>query len=115
MGRISQAHASTEYLPSLVADFVRKAHSNRPVPFLSYCNPRPNVISHPLPTLALSYGSEDAKTTLEPVIEAMCDLNGLMLSVIGGLNTINDRLRTIDRKVAVEFDHRVSGSTRSDP
>jgi hypothetical protein len=67
------------------------------------------VITHPLPALALSDGSEDVKAALEPVIKAVCDLDGLMFGVIGGINTIHDRLRAIDREVAMEFDHGVSG------
>jgi hypothetical protein len=32
-----------------------------------------------------------------------------MLGVIGGINTIDDRLRAVDREVAVELNHGVSG------
>ena len=39
----------------------------------------------------------------------MRDLDGLMLSVIGGIKTIYDCLRTVDRKVAMEFKHGVPG------
>ena len=59
------------------------------------------VIPHPLPALALGYGCEDIETALEPVIKAMGDFDGLMLGVIGGINTIYDRLRAIDREVAM--------------
>ena len=70
---------------------------------------RPDVITHPLPALAAGYGSEDVKAALEPVIKAVCDLDGLVFGVIGGINTIHDRLRAVDREVAMEFDHGVSG------
>jgi hypothetical protein len=79
------------------------------VPLLRDGNARPDVITHPLPALALSYGSEDVKAAFEPVIEAMGDLDRLMLRVVGGINTIYGRLRTIDCEVAMEFNHSVSG------
>jgi hypothetical protein len=66
------------------------------VPFLRDGNARPDVITHPLPALALSYGSEDVKAALEPVIKAMDDLDRLMLGVVGGINTIYGRLRAVD-------------------
>jgi hypothetical protein len=65
------------------------------------------VIPHPLPALALGYGSENIKAALEPIIEAVRDFDGLTLGVIGGIKAIYDRLRTIDRKVAVELNHGV--------
>jgi len=79
-------------LPPLIADFIREAHTNRPVPFLRDGNARTDVIPDPLPALALGYGREDIKTALEPLIEAMRDLDRLVFAVIGGVNTIHDRL-----------------------
>jgi hypothetical protein len=67
------------------------------------------VISHPLPVLALSNGSEDVKATLKPVIEAVSDLHRFMLGMIGGVNPIHYCLRTSDREIAMEFNHGVSG------
>src|SRR5208282_813190 len=96
-------------LPPLVADFIREAHTDGPVPFLRDGNARPDVITNPLPALTLGYGSENVKAALEPVGEAVGDLDGLMLGVIGGINTIDDRLRAVDRKVAVKLNHGVSG------
>jgi hypothetical protein len=78
------------------------------VPFLRDGNARADVITHPLPALALGYGSEDVKAALEPVIEAVGDLDGLVLGVISGVNTVDDCLRSIDREVAMEFHHSVS-------
>jgi hypothetical protein len=51
------------------------------VPFLRDGNARADVITHPQPALALGYGSEDVKAALEPVIEAVGDLDGLVLGV----------------------------------
>jgi hypothetical protein len=62
------------------------------VPFLRDGNAGADVITHPLPALSLGYGSEDVKAALEPVIEAVGDLDGLVLGVIGGVNTIHDHL-----------------------
>jgi hypothetical protein len=62
-----------------------------------------------LPALALGCGSEDIKSALEPIVESVGNFDGLMLGVIGGIYTIYDRLRAIDREVAMEFNHGVSG------
>ena len=37
----------------------------------------------------------------------MGNLDSFVFSVIGGINTIYDRLRAVDCEVAVEFNHRV--------
>jgi hypothetical protein len=79
------------------------------MPFLRHGKPRPDVISHPLPALALSYGSKDVKATLKPIIEAMSDLYRFMLGMIGRVNPIHDCLRTVDCEIAMEFEHRVTG------
>ncbi len=60
-------------------------------------------------------GSEDVKTALEPVVEAVRDLDRLMLGVIGGVNTVDDCLRSVDGEVAVEFHHRVPGIDQVGP
>jgi len=52
------------------------------------------VIPYPLPALALGDRSEDIKAALEPVIETVRNLDGFMLSMINGINTIRDRLWT---------------------
>jgi len=73
------------------------------------------VIAHPLPALSRGYGGEDVKAALEPVIEAVGDLDGLVLGVIGGVNTVDDCLRSVDREVAMEFHHGVPGINQVGP
>ena len=74
------------------------------------------MISYPLPSLALAYGREDVKAALEPVVETVSNLDSLMFDVIGQTNTVYYRLRSVDRKVAMQFDHGVPrGRTSSDP
>lgn len=73
------------------------------------------MIANPLPALALGYGGENVKPTLEPVIEAVCDLDSLGLSVVGGIDTVDDRLRAIDREMLWSSTMVWPGSTRSDP
>ena len=50
-----------------------------------------------------------AGNTNLPVIEAVGDLDGFVLGVISGVNAVDDCLRSIDREVAMEFHHSVSG------
>jgi len=54
------------------------------VPIFSERQHAAGLITHPLPALAAGYGSEDVKAALEPVIKALCDLDGLVFGVIGG-------------------------------
>lgn len=68
-------------LPPLIAYFIREAQPHWPAPLLWRRNSRPDVISNPLPALSFIYGGEDVKATLEPVIEAMRDLQSFMLGV----------------------------------
>ena len=77
------------------------------MPLLRDGNALADVITHPLPTLSLGYGSEDIKATLEPIVEAVGDLDGFVLGVIGGVNAVDDCLRPVDCEVAMEFNHGV--------
>jgi hypothetical protein len=67
------------------------------------------VLTYPLPTLALGYGGESVKAALEPFIEAMRDFNGFMLGVVRRINAVYGRLRTVDREVAMKFNHGMFG------
>ena len=68
---------------------------------------------HRIPSL--DQPNRSIRAALEPVIEAVCDLDGLVFSVIGGINAIYDRLRSVDREVAMEFNHSVSGIDQVGP
>jgi hypothetical protein len=67
------------------------------------------VIPNPLPALAFGDGSENIEAALEPVIEAVRDLDRLMLGMIGGVEAVHGGLRAVNGEVAVEFKHGVSG------
>ena len=79
------------------------------MPFLRDGNARADVVTHPLPALALGYGSEDVKAALQPVLEAMPDLDRLMFGVIRLLNAVHNCLGAIDCEVAMELNHGVCG------
>ena len=85
------------------------------MPFLRDGNTRPYVVSHPLPALALGYGSEDVNAALEPVIEAVGDLDGLVLGVIGGVNTATIIFDPSMVKLLWSSTMVCAGSTRSEP
>jgi hypothetical protein len=85
------------------------------MPLLGDGHARAYVISHPLPAMPVVGGSEDVKAALEPVVEAVGDLDCLVLSVIHGANAIDDRLRSVNREVAVELDHSVLGIDQVGP
>jgi hypothetical protein len=58
--------------------------------------------------LAFGDGSENVKAAFEPVVETVCDLDRLMLGVIGGVEAVHGCLRSVNREIAVEFKHGVS-------
>src|SRR2546427_7843766 len=95
-------------LPALVADLVGKTETHGPIPFFGDADARPNVVAYPIPALSILCGSKNVETGLEPVGEAMRDLNGFMPLVIGGEQTVFHRLRALKREIAVQLDHGVA-------
>jgi hypothetical protein len=85
------------------------------MPLLGDGHARAYVISHSLAAMPVVGGSEDVKAALEPVVEAVGDLDCLVLSVIHGVNAIDDRLRSVNREVAMELDHSVLGIDQVGP
>ena len=77
-------------LSPLIANFLRKAQSHRQVPRLGSREPRPNVIAHPVPAVAVLNAGEDIKAGLEPVRPALRDLERFVLGMIGWGNAIDD-------------------------
>src|ERR1700674_1762339 len=67
---------------ALPADFVREAEAHGPVPLGRNAHAGTDVAANIIPTLAVLRGSENVKTSLEPVRESVGDLNGFMQLVI---------------------------------
>src|SRR5437016_134433 len=63
---------------ALPADFVRKADSDGPMPLGRNAHTGANVAANVIPTLAVLGGSKNVKPGFEPVIEAVCDLDGFV-------------------------------------
>src|SRR5438105_5310390 len=89
----------------LIADLVGKAHAHRPVPRFRRAHPRTNVISHPLPAVAVMDAGKNVEAGFKPVGESLCDLDGLVHRAIGRLQTIYHFLFTLDGVIAVQLDH----------
>ncbi len=66
------------------------------------------MIADPVDALAVFRRGENVKAGLEPIGEAMRDLNRFMQLVIGGIQPVLNRLRTFEREIAVQFDHGVA-------
>ena len=92
-------------LPALVADLVRQAHPDRPVPALRYAHARANVVTDPLPSVAGAGRGENVPADFEPVVEAVRDLQGLVECVLRGQQTVFDGLAPFGGEVAVQFNH----------
>src|SRR4029077_8701030 len=91
----------------LVADFLREAETNRPIPFFGNAHAGPDVIANPLDAEAAPFVGKDVEANLKPVVEPMGDFDGFVKGVIGREQAIFHSFWTIDREVAVELDHGV--------
>jgi len=96
-------------LAALVADFIGEAEADGPFPFFGDSDAGTDVVADPLNALATTFGSENVKANFEPVGEAVSDLDGFMLGVVGGIDAVDDGLAAIDSEIAVELDHGVVG------
>jgi hypothetical protein len=67
------------------------------------------MIAHPLPSSMGLDAAEDVKAGLEPLVEAVSYFERLMLSVVSGSYTVNNRLLSFCSEVAVQFHHGVAG------
>src|ERR1700681_1832589 len=63
---------------ALPADFVREADADGPGPLGRNAHAGADVAANVVPTLAVLCGSENVKTSLEPIRESVRDLNGFM-------------------------------------
>jgi hypothetical protein len=102
-------------LPPLVANFVRDADADRPMPLLGDGEARPDMIAYPLPTLALGCRSKDIESTLEVVRESVRNLDRLMFGMVRRVNTIDDRFEPSIVKLLCNSTMVYPGSTNSDP
>jgi len=93
-------------LPSLIADLIGEAQTDRPFPFFRDADAWANVVAYPLPPIAGPGAGEYVKPGLEPIIKAVRDLDGLMKRMIGRGYPIDSRLGALDREVGVKLNHR---------
>ena len=100
---------------ALVADLVRDAEAYGEVPALGGADARADVVADPLDALAVALGGEDVEADLGPGGDALSELDGFVLSVVGGEGAIGleagagEGLEAIDGEVAVELDHEHFG------
>src|SRR5579872_7368412 len=80
---------------ALVADFVRQADPNRPVPLFGDAESRTNVVANPLPTLPRLDTSEHIKSRLKPVIESLRNFESFVLGMIRRQHAINNGLAAV--------------------
>src|SRR5215470_11080376 len=92
---------------SLIADFIGKAQADGPIPLLGDVYAGTDVVADPLNALPAFFRSEDVETSLEPVVEAMCDFDGFMQLMIGRKQTVFGDFRALEGEIAVELDHGV--------
>src|SRR5579863_3444836 len=65
----------------------------------------PDVRSHVIPGAVLNAG-EDVEAGLKPLVEAVRDLDGFVLGVVGGEHAVDRPLLPGSSEVAVQFHHR---------
>src|SRR5438874_5609337 len=67
------------------------------------------VIANPLPAAVRLNAGENVETGFEPICEALCDFECLVLGMIGGQYTVKNGLGSFHSEVGVQFDHGVAG------
>src|SRR5713101_3901068 len=72
----------------LVSDFIRKAQSDRPFPFLGYSEARADVVADPLKSTAIAFIGKNVEAGFEPVREAVGNLDGFVFRVIRGQDAV---------------------------
>src|SRR5207302_3061147 len=90
---------------ALISDLVGEADAHRPVPGFGHAHARTDVIAHPLPSIAGVDAGEDVEAGLEPIGNALGDLDGLVLGAVGGLQAIDYIAFSRDGVVAMQLDH----------
>src|SRR5215813_325213 len=86
---------------ALITDFVGKTEADRPVPFFRDAEARANMVADPLHALSVLGRSEDVEASLEPVGEAMRDLDGFVELMVGGEYTGFGNFGPLEGEVAV--------------
>src|SRR6267142_5643967 len=71
-------------LPALIADLIREAQPDRPVPFFRNAKARAYMVAHPVPAVTGAGAGKDVEAGLKPVVEALRDFDGLMQRMVGG-------------------------------
>src|SRR5207249_11151617 len=99
IGRISAA---------LPADFVREADSYGPVPLRRNAHAGTDVAADIIPALTVLSGSKNVKPGLEPVIEAMSDLDGFVQLVVRGKRAVIGGFGTLKREIGMQLHHSVA-------
>src|SRR6266851_151155 len=96
---------------ALIAYFIRETEPNGPTPFFRNAHARANVVAHPLDPISIALVGKDVKAGFKPIREAMGNLNGFVLGVVGGKNSILSGLAAVNREIAMQLDH---GAVRRD-
>ena len=68
-----------------------------------------NMVTHPVPAISRAGTGKDIKAGLKPIIEAVRDLDGFVLGVVGWQHAILDGLAAVNCEVAMQLDHGVTG------
>src|SRR6266705_5004184 len=90
---------------ALIADFIGETEPNGPMPFFRNAHARANVVAHPLDPISIALVGKDVKAGFKPIREAMGNLNGFVLGVVRGKNSILRGLAAVNREIAMQLDH----------
>ena len=93
---------------ALVANFVRKAQSDRPFPLRRNPHARANMASDVIPTLSVMRGSKNVEAGFKPIFEAVRDFDGFVKLMVGWISSVRRGLRALEREIAMELNHRVA-------
>src|SRR2546423_7352926 len=82
------------------------------MPALRNAKTRAYVIANPMPAAIRLNAGENIETGFEPISPALCDLECLVLGVIGGEHAVNHAFVSIHGEIGVQLNHGVAGRDR---
>src|SRR5437899_1736534 len=86
---------------ALIPDFIGETEPDGPTPFFRNAHARANVVAHPLDPISIALVGKDVKAGFKPVREAMGNLNGFVLGVVRGKNSILRGLAAVNGEITV--------------
>src|ERR1700733_12521836 len=89
----------------LIANLRRHADAHRPMPRVGHAHPGPDMVPHPLHSMAVLPAGKNIKAHFRPAGQPLSDLERLVQLVVGGIHAVDHILLSVRGVVGMEFNH----------